>query len=196
MTLPRRTSIVAALAAFTLALPLSGAAAAETQGDPDQVGDSSLGDSITSLNPSDFITGITPEDFIDELEVEESDGSTTTVTISADVLFEFDEATLSENARETLADQAEQLDGLNGTVEVVGHSDGIGDDDYNQRLSEDRAAAVKAALEEELGADAPEIEASARGATEPVAEETGSDGEDDPGGRARNRRVEISFEST
>ena len=81
-----------------------------------------------------------------------ADGSsTTTVTISADVLFEFDEATLTDNAQETLADQAEQLSGLTGTVEVVGHSDGIGDDDYNQRLSEDRAEAVKEALEEELG---------------------------------------------
>jgi OmpA-OmpF porin, OOP family len=196
MTSLRRTGLLAALAVIALTPPLTGTAAAETQGDPDQVPDSAPGDSITSLNPPDFITGITPEDFIDELEVEESEGSTTTVTISADVLFEFDESTLTENARATLADHAEQLDGLTGTVEVVGHSDGIGDDDYNQRLSEERADAVKEAFEDELGDDAPEIEASGRGATEPVAEETGSDGEDDPGGRARNRRVEISFEST
>lgn len=204
MNTPIRTATGGALTALLLAVPLSATATgADVQGDPDDVPSGALEDSvtevdtagsITGITPEGFVTGFTPEDFIEPLEHEDVEGDTTTVTIAADVLFEFDEATLSDDAHETLSDTAERLSGVSGTVEVVGHSDGIGDESYNQELSEERADAVKGALEDELGSEAPEIEASGRGSDEPVAEETTSEGEDDPGARAQNRRVEISFE--
>ncbi|MBB4931462.1 outer membrane protein OmpA-like peptidoglycan-associated protein [Lipingzhangella halophila] len=195
MNTPVRTATGGALTALLLAIPLSAAATgAEVEGDPDNVPSGALEDSVTEMGTADSITGFTPEDFIEPLEHEDVEGGTTTVTISADVLFEFDEAALSDGAQRTLSDTAERLSGVSGTVEVVGHSDGLGDDSYNQELSEDRADAVKEALEDELGSAAPEIEASGMGSDDPVAEETDSDGEDNPGARAQNRRVEISFE--
>lgn len=194
MSAPGRTASAGALVLLLAALSTAGTAAADVAGDPDDVSESGLDDAVAGMSPEDHVFGITPEEFIEELQQEEVEGETTTVTIAADVLFDFDEATLTDDAEETLADTAERLSGASGTAEVVGHADGIGDESYNQELSEDRAEAVKQALEEELGGDAPEIEASGKGSTEPVAEETTSDGEDDAGARAQNRRVEISFD--
>ncbi|RNL86778.1 OmpA family protein [Halostreptopolyspora alba] len=195
MRAPHRVTSGTAVAALLLATPLAtGTAVADVAGDPDDVSAGTLEGSVTEVSPETHIIGISPDEYIEELELEDVEGDTTTVTISADVLFEFDEATLSDDAAETLSDTAERLSGVSGTVEVVGHSDGVGEESYNQELSEDRADAVKGALEDELGSDAPDIEASGKGSTEPVAEETNSEGEDDPGARARNRRVEISFE--
>ncbi|RCV56130.1 OmpA family protein [Marinitenerispora sediminis] len=134
------------------------------------------------------------EGSVEPMEHEEVEGSTTTVVIAADVLFEFDEDALSDDAEASLAGIAERLEGATGTVQVVGHSDGLGADDYNQDLSERRAETVRDALREMLGQDAPEIEASGRGSSEPIAEETGGDGEDLPAGRSQNRRVEIVFD--
>ncbi|ASU83659.1 OmpA family protein [Nocardiopsis gilva YIM 90087] len=194
----RALTVVPALA---LVAALSGTAAAETPPDfsdlnPNDISRSAVEDSVSDINPSEFVTGIDPSGFVEELEQEEVEGSTTTVTISADVLFEFDEATLNKGAEKQLTSVAERLKNVTGTVEVVGHSDGIGDDDYNKKLSEDRAKAVKKALEDELGSDGPDIEATGKGSSDPVAEETDDDGNDMPSARAKNRRVEISFEGS
>lgn len=192
--MPHRATTVA-LATLLLAWPFAASAAADVAGDPDDVSDDDLDNAVSGLNSAeDHIADITLEDSIEELEKEDVEGDTTTVTISADVLFDFDEATLSDNAEETLSDVTTQLSEVSGTVEVVGHSDGVGEDSYNQELSEDRADAVKEALENELGSDAPDIEADGMGSDDPVAEETGPEGGDNPSGRAQNRRVEISFE--
>ncbi len=195
MSVPHRITTTVALAALLLAWPFGATAAADVAGDPDDVSDHDLDNAVSGLNSAeDHIADITLEGSIEELEKEDVEGDTTTVTISADVLFDFDEATLSDNAEETLSDVTTQLSEVSGTVEVVGHSDGIGEDSYNQELSEDRADAVTEALENELGSDAPDIEANGMGSEDPVAEETGPEGGDNPSGRAQNRRVEISFE--
>ncbi|MBV2364334.1 OmpA family protein [Streptomonospora nanhaiensis] len=186
MTAPRSGAV--ALAALLVLGPALPAAA-----DP-EVGPADLERSVEAIDPDGSVEPIDLENSITPLESEEVRGGTTTVTVSADVLFEFDEAALTGNARQQLADIAERLRGATGTVEVVGHSDGLGEDSYNQDLSERRAEAVRDALLDELGADAPEIEASGRGSEEPVAEETDDQGNDDPAGRAQNRRVEIVFE--
>ena len=69
-------------------------------------------------------------------------------------------------------------------ISVVGFTDNIGSDAYNQRLSERRAQAVKDYLVAH-GADAARIEASGRGKNDPVADNKTEKG------RAKNRRVEI-----
>ena len=73
-------------------------------------------------------------------------------------------------------------------MEIRGHTDAKGSDDYNQGLSERRANAVMAALRERGAA----AQASARGfgETQPVAPNEVA-GKDNPGGRQLNRRVEI-----
>ena len=73
---------------------------------------------------------------------------------------------------------------------IEGHTDAIGSDADNQALSERRAAAVRTALEAELGSGY-QYTSVGFGETKPVAPNTKPDGSDDPDGRALNRRVEI-----
>ena len=191
------TALLSCAAAAALLAPAAAhAEGARTHGDPGRPDPDSLAASVTAIDPAAFVAGIDPADSVEELEVEENEGGTTTLTLSADVLFAFDEAELDGAAASVLADLAEQLAGAEGTVTVVGHSDGIGADTYNQKLSEERATAVADALAEEMGQGAPEMETEGRGADEPLAEETDSDGSDIPDARAENRRVEVAFEST
>ncbi|MDA0564673.1 OmpA family protein [Streptomonospora sp. S1-112] len=183
-------------AALAAALVLATGAPAAAEPGPEDVTAADREAAVQPINLETAVQAIDLENSITPLETEEVQGGTTTVTVAADVLFEFDEATLTDNAQGELADIAERLRGASGTVEVVGHSDGLGDASYNQELSERRAEAVRDALLEELGGDAPDIEASGRGAEEPVAEETDAEGNDLPWGRAQNRRVEIVFEGS
>ncbi|MBX3670245.1 MAG: OmpA family protein [Rhodocyclaceae bacterium] len=69
------------------------------------------------------------------------------VTLSADALFDFDKAVLRPEGKTKLDDLASQAGKLNLEVIIaVGHTDRIGSDSYNQKLSERRAAAVKTYL--------------------------------------------------
>ncbi|MDD5297273.1 MAG: OmpA family protein [Rhodocyclaceae bacterium] len=69
------------------------------------------------------------------------------ITLSADALFDFNKATLRPEGQSKLADLAQQAQGMNLEVIIaVGHADRIGKDAYNQKLSEQRAAAVKTFL--------------------------------------------------
>ena len=64
--------------------------------------------------------------------------------MSADVLFDFDKATLSEKAQDSLQQAASIIrEKAKGQVRIDGHTDAKGDDRYNLRLSERRANAVK-----------------------------------------------------
>jgi outer membrane protein OmpA-like peptidoglycan-associated protein len=130
---------------------------------------------------------------LDGSERVEETGERTTVTFSADLLFEFDRADLTPAAGTRLGQLADQLSGLGPrAVTIAGHSDGLGDPAYNQDLSLRRAHAVEAPLAGRLGAGF-RFEVAGYGETRPVAPNEKSDGSDDPDGRALNRRVEISF---
>jgi outer membrane protein OmpA-like peptidoglycan-associated protein len=113
------------------------------------------------------------------------------IRLPSDVLFEFAKADLTPAAQQAIAAVDDQIgSGGSGTVTVEGHTDAIGSDADNQALSERRAAAVRTALEAELGSGY-EYSAVGFGETKPVAPNTKPDGSDDPDGRALNRRVEI-----
>ena len=71
----------------------------------------------------------------------------------------------------------------------MGHTDSKGSSDYNQRLSEDRAAAVARFLTDD-GVPKDRLKSEGRGETEPVAANE-VDGRDNEQGRVRNRRVEF-----
>lgn len=108
---------------------------------------------------------------------------------SADVLFDFDQATLRPEADEVLAQAADALSSTDEPLTVEGHTDAMGSDEYNDDLSLRRADAVVAALTED-GVTA-EMTAVGYGETRPIAPNTTPAGDDDPAGRALNRRVEI-----
>ena len=113
------------------------------------------------------------------------------LTLTADILFDFDEATIKPVAFETLQRVAEEIRMRPGVVaRVEGHTDGKGSDAYNQDLSERRAESVSSWLVSEGQLQDVAFETRGFGATQPVAPET-RDGADDPVGRAQNRRVEI-----
>ncbi len=114
------------------------------------------------------------------------------LTLPDSILFDFGSSALRPDARQALALVAEILEYFEGDrVLVVGHTDSIGNPATNQRLSEQRARTVLAALAEEHGIDAGRLDAEGRGASEPVAPNTTADGADNPEGRQLNRRVEL-----
>ncbi|MGV8959706.1 MAG: OmpA family protein [Stenotrophomonas sp.] len=111
------------------------------------------------------------------------------VTLNDRVLFDFDKSDIRADAGSVLDTLAVALNKVPAnTMEIRGHTDAKGNDDYNQSLSERRAQAVVAALRQRGAAS----QATARGfgETQPVAANQ-LDGKDNPGGRQLNRRVEI-----
>ncbi|NOL50224.1 outer membrane protein OmpA [Pelistega europaea] len=112
------------------------------------------------------------------------------VTFNADTFFDFDRATLKPEGRNVLDQVAEQVQKLNlESLIAVGHTDSVGSEKYNQRLSERRAASVKSYLVSK-GVPADQIIASGRGESQPVASNATREG------RAKNRRVEIEIVGT
>ncbi|QBI20067.1 OmpA family protein [Egibacter rhizosphaerae] len=131
---------------------------------------------------------------VDGVTVTEGEDGTE-ISTAADILFEFDESDLTDEAMEVLAEAAEILaEAEPDDVLVEGHTDGIGDDDYNDQLSLERAEAVIAELADRDELSGIAFEAEGRGSREPIAAEEDEDGNDLEDGRARNRRVELSFE--
>lgn len=110
------------------------------------------------------------------------------VVTMGDVLFDTGKATLKSGASATIDRLATALKGdTQRRVMIEGHTDNVGSDEYNQGLSERRAASVQAALFER-GVDASQISTVGKGETTPVASN------DSPVGRQQNRRVELVFQ--
>lgn len=127
---------------------------------------------------------------IEDLVVEETP-TEVRIDLAADVLFEFDRADLLPRAEEVLARAAAMIrERAQGTVRIEGHTDSKGDDAYNQRLSEQRAAAVRDWFVRN-GLDNLTFQATGMGERQPVAPNEKTDGTDDPDGRQKNRRVQI-----
>lgn len=122
-------------------------------------------------------------------------GDDVILSVTSDVLFGFDSAELSSEAKASLSDIASLiLRAPEGKVMVVGHTDSKGSDAYNLELSQRRADAVAGFLEE---ADVPadRLTTEGRGEAEPLAANEVS-GQDNPEGRAQNRRVEFVMPKT
>jgi outer membrane protein OmpA-like peptidoglycan-associated protein len=153
--------------------------------------DQEIAASVQGLDHAGSIQDVGLAASIVPLRQERTDGSTTTLRINADVLFEFGEHGLTPAARTVIAAVAGRLRGATGTVRVIGYTDSLGTDADNMRLSQDRAGSVRAELARTAGA--LRIEATGRGEADPVQPNT-ENGEDNPEGRAENRRVEITFQ--
>ena len=112
------------------------------------------------------------------------------VTFAADAFFDFDKATLKPEGKAKLDDLASKLKGMNLEVVIaVGHTDSVGTDAYNQKLSMRRAEAVKAYLISNA-IEANRVYTEGKGEKQPVADNKTADG------RAKNRRVEIEVVGT
>lgn len=116
----------------------------------------------------------------------------TLVALPGDVLFEFDKAEITPAARPALAKLAELIEAeAPPSVAIEGHTDSKGDDDYNDRLSQARAEAVRDFLKDVHKIPGDTMEVRGFGEDRPVAPNAREDGSDDEEGRQRNRRVEV-----
>jgi outer membrane protein OmpA-like peptidoglycan-associated protein len=109
------------------------------------------------------------------------------VTFDSGILFGFDSSDLQAAGQQNLSDLAASLQEYEGTeVLVVGHTDSVGSDAYNQGLSERRAASARSYL---IGAglESGRVRAVGMGENEPIASN------DTDAGRQQNRRVEIAI---
>ncbi|QJD98845.1 OmpA family protein [Massilia forsythiae] len=112
------------------------------------------------------------------------------VSYSADAFFDFDKAVLKPAGKASLDDLVSKLKDINLEVIIaVGHTDSVGTDAYNQKLSVRRAEAVKSYLQGK-GVESTRIYTEGKGEKQPVAD-NGTDA-----GRAKNRRVEIEVVGT
>ena len=114
----------------------------------------------------------------------------TKVTYAADAFFDFDKSVLKPEGKAKLDDLISKVKGINLEVIIaVGHTDSIGTDAYNQKLSVRRAEAVKAYLVSK-GIEKNRVYTEGKGEKQPVADNKTAEG------RAKNRRVEIEVVGT
>ena len=114
----------------------------------------------------------------------------TKVTYAADAFFDFDKAVLKPEGKAKLDDLIGKVKGINLEVIIaVGHTDSVGSDAYNQKLSVKRSEAVKAYLVSK-GVEKNRVYTEGKGEKQPVADNKTAEG------RAKNRRVEIEVVGT
>lgn len=119
------------------------------------------------------------------------------VTFSADALFDFDKAVLKPAGKEALDQFADKLKGVKYEVVIaVGHTDRIGSEAYNKKLSARRAEAVKAYLVKEKGIAAERIYADGKGEAEPVTKPGDCKGKGVIACLQPDRRVEVEVAGT
>ncbi|NVO05024.1 MAG: OmpA family protein [Rhodoferax sp.] len=112
------------------------------------------------------------------------------VTYAADAFFDFDKAVLKPEGKAKLDDLVGKVKGISLEVIIaVGHTDAVGNDAYNQKLSVARSEAVKAYLVSK-GIEKNRVYTEGKGKKQPVADNKTSEG------RAKNRRVEIEVVGT
>jgi outer membrane protein OmpA-like peptidoglycan-associated protein len=115
------------------------------------------------------------------------------IELSGDVLFEFDKADIRAEAEPALQQVVEIIRHYpRAGISIDGYTDAKGAEAYNLRLSDKRAAAVKSWLVQKGSVNGKQIKTKGWGKANPVAPNTNPDGSDNPDGRQKNRRVEIT----
>ena len=109
------------------------------------------------------------------------------ITIQAEALFDFDKSVVKPDGKKSLDDAIAKMKGVDvDMIIATGHTDSIGTDAYNQKLSERRANAVKDYLVSK-GVPGNKITTLGKGETQPVASNKTKEG------RSKNRRVDVEF---
>ena len=121
-----------------------------------------------------------------------SGGTTTTTILINNILFDYDKSAIKEEFKSELDKAVDFLKNTNkkAKIEVVGHTDSKGGENYNLILSKRRAEAVASYLASK-GISRGRIRALGYGETKPIVSNENPDGSDNPEGRAKNRRTEI-----
>ena len=114
----------------------------------------------------------------------------TKVTYAADAFFDFNKSVLKPEGKAKLDDLTSKVKGINLEVIIaVGHTDSVGSDAYNQKLSVRRSETIKAYLVSK-GVEKNRVYTEGKGEKQPVADNKTTEG------RAKNRRVEIEVVGT
>lgn len=115
------------------------------------------------------------------------DGTEVTMSVPDNVLFDFDKYDLKADAKKTLTEISKTLKQFKQDAEIVinGHTDNVGDSDYNMKLSEQRAEEVKKFFTEQGDVKNATFTTKGYGDTKPIASN------ETEAGQAKNRRVEI-----
>ncbi len=133
----------------------------------------------------DFESSLAQERSAHQLEIERMKDDTLKLTVDSEVSFDFGKADIKPAFKPSLDKLAEVIRKYDRTVvHIVGHTDNVGSDAYNQRLSEQRARAVADYLISR-GVPASRLRTEGRGEREPRASNATE------AGRQLNRRVEI-----
>jgi OOP family OmpA-OmpF porin len=112
------------------------------------------------------------------------------VTFAADAYFDFAKSALKPEGSAKLADLVDKTKGVNLEVIIaVGHTDSVGNDALNQKLSIARAEAVKSFLTGK-GVEKNRVYTEGKGSKQPAADNKTAEG------RAKNRRVEVEVVGT
>lgn len=146
----------------------------------------------SAVNAADVASGVALTNYTASTLLSPVALSYETHTVSAAALFDFDKDILKESGKQELArlDQVIKSKGLRvKDIDLVGHTDSVGTEEYNQDLSERRAGAVYNYLVSR-GIDSSIIDVMGKGETQPVATNETDEG------RAQNRRVEIHVGTT
>jgi len=127
-----------------------------------------------------------------DIEVKETE-TEIKIELSGDILFDFDKWNIRPAAEPVLTQVAEVIKQYpNAAVLIEGYTDSKGSDSYNLKLSQNRAASVKDWLVKKGGVGNKKITTKGWGEAKPVAPNENEDGSDNPEGRQKNRRVEIT----
>lgn len=115
------------------------------------------------------------------------------ISLQGEILFDFDKSDLRPAAESTLAQVAKMIGSYpKAQVLIEGYTDSKGSDSYNAKLSDRRAISVKNWFAKH-GVGASSMQTHGWGPAKPVAPNTKPNGSDDPDGRQKNRRVEITI---
>jgi outer membrane protein OmpA-like peptidoglycan-associated protein len=127
-----------------------------------------------------------------DLQMEETD-TEIKIELSGDILFDFDKWNIRPEAEPVLTQVAEVINKYPKAVVLIeGYTDSKGSDSYNLKLSDKRAASVKDWLVKKGNVGNKKITTKGLGEADPVAPNENPDGSDNPEGRQKNRRVEIT----
>jgi outer membrane protein OmpA-like peptidoglycan-associated protein len=119
------------------------------------------------------------------------------IELDADVLFDFDKYNLKPEATESLKKVSQVVQSYaQAPLLIEGHTDGMGAHAHNMKLSEDRAASVKHWLVQNAAVPENRITTRGWGETKPVAPNKNPNGTDNPAGRQKNRRVELTLRTS
>ena len=140
-------------------------------------------------------TGVGVDEFFspDEILAVMQDSLSNKPIVMPNIEFDYNRATLREDSKLELNKLYTFMkNSANVQVEIIGHTDNNGDEDFNMRLSQKRAEEIKAYLVSK-GIQGTRILTMGYGEYKPIAPNTLPDGSDNPKGRKKNNRIEMKF---